>query len=240
MNQAIRPINNTATQILAAITALQQTVGDSEILMANEIGLLLGDNAAEDAVKVEVIGEELVISFASQDGLGHLEETATQCGFSVKTFEGIITFTRPVMGAVGEALLQARRRNLDAAQAAVDTAADKVRDALGQEAVPETAAAATAADAAPAPSAAASPVDEALARGQANMRARAEAAAQDKGDSKPFTTTTRVMIAVGAVGVVTGLGYLASRRFGWKLPFIASAAAAVADSAAQVADVAAA
>lgn len=239
MNQAIRPINNTATMILAAITALQQTVGDSEILMANEIGLLLGDNAAEDAVKVEVIGEELVISFASQDGLGHLEETATQCGFSVKTFEGIITFTRPVMGAVGEALLQARRRNLDAAQAAVDTAADKVRDALGQEAVPETAAAATAADAAPAAAAAASPVDEALARGQANMRARAEAVA-DKGDSKPFTTTTKVMIGVGAVGAVVGLGYLASRHFGWKLPFIASAAAAVADSAAQVADVAAA
>lgn len=233
MNQQIKPLNNTATNILSAIVALNQVVGHSEILMANEIAVLLGDNVAEDAVKVQVIGDELVISFASEEGLGHLEETAKECGFSLKTIGNVTYFARPVLGPLGEAMVTARRRQLDDAEAAVDTAADKVREALGNEGV--TAAATPDEPAAAAP---ADDVEAAIARGQANMRARADEAMKAVSATKPLSTGAKVAIGLGTVGVVAGVGYFAARRFGWQLPFM-GAASAIAEATGQVAEAAA-
>jgi len=233
MNQQIKPINTTATNILSAIVALQQVVGHSEILMANEIAVLLGDNVAEDAVKVQVIGDELVISFASEEGLGHLEDTAKECGFSVKTIADVVYFARPVMGPLGEALVTARRRQLDDAEAAVDNAADKVREALSDDA-----ASATAVDGAMPAAEPVSDVEAAIARGQENMRARAAASLDAVQASKPLSTGAKVAIGLGTVGVVAGVGYFAARRFGWQLPFM-GAASAIADATGQVAEAAA-
>lgn len=216
MNNQVRPLNNTATRILDAMVALQQVVGNAEILMANEIAVVLGDDAPDDAVKVQVIGEELVISFASNVGLGHLEETAQQLGFSVSTIEGLVKFIRPAnLGLVGEALLRARRESLDNAQAAVDQAATVVREALE----PSTEAPVR------------SEFEEAIERGQANMRARAEAN-QEAGETAGLSTGAKVAIGMGSAALVAGAGYLVAKRLGWKLPFGLGAAQGVVELAA--------